>query len=508
MNSFDCPHCHYTFTCPIGATGVVYCPECSGGVVLPETELPKGTVIDDFEIINLIGKGGMGNVYRARQISMDRFVAVKIILEELTRDREYLEQFFKEVQVSGKLHHPNITSAISAGECNGLFYLATSYVDGEDLDTRLQREPFIPEREALNIVKHVAEALKYAWDTFAMLHKDIKPGNIMTNMKDEVYLMDMGIAQFMSEGSGGEKHVQGSPYYMSPEQVSAGSLSWSSDLYSLGATLYHMVVGKPIFDAPDVNAIIQMQAYAPFPDPNTASSYYEISEPTVKLLRTALEKKPSERFDSWMGFIETVENAIDNLDKSKEKKQPEEKEIVHKKKHKSKKKSAKKTRHNQKNTNTYIKRSIIRKQSSGFGALLFAGVGLMLLCVIGYYFYTTNRNSATIAYNKAMLIDNSNQSYEKKLRVFSKALLECRGSEFEDRIKTRYNELKRERATQKKLAKQYKNAKDQAVQLAAEGKYREALILVQKATAGIKDPLLLKDSQSYLKVLQNGIDKK
>jgi serine/threonine-protein kinase len=511
MNSFDCPHCHYTFTCPKGATGVVYCPECSGGVVLPDSELPTGTVIDDFEIVNLIGRGGMGNVYKARQISMDRLVAVKILLEELTRDKEYLIQFFKEVKVSGKLHHPNITSAISAGECNGLFYLATTFVDGEDLDRRLQREPFIPEKEALTIVKNVADALKYAWDNFAMLHKDIKPANIMLNQKDEVFLMDMGIAQFMSDGSGGEENVQGSPYYMSPEQVSAAPLSWSSDLYSLGATLYHMVVGKPIFDAPEVQHIIHMQAYKPFPDPNEASSFYKISEPTVNLLRTALEKKPINRFDSWMGFIEAVDDAIYKLEHSNE---PEKKtfyedgDFIQKKKNKNRKKHSHKTRHNTKSSINSVKKTIARKKSSGNGTTLIILVAILLLCSVVYFLYTTNRNTAIIAYNKALLIDNSNKSYDEKIRVFREALMACQGTGFSQKIKLRYDELIKERNTQKQLAENYKKAKEQALLLAADGNYKDAILLIKNAGENIKDPLLIQDIQSYLKLLQDGMRKK
>ena len=510
MNSFECPHCHCTFACPEGATGVVYCPECSGGIVLPETELPKGTILDDFEIISLIGTGGMGNVYKARQISMDRDVAVKILLEELTRDKEYLIQFFKEVKVSGKLHHPNITSAISAGECNGLFYLATTFVDGEDLDRRLQREPFIPEKEALSIVKNVANALKYAWDNFAMLHKDIKPANIMLNKKDEVFLMDMGIAQFMSDGSGGEENVQGSPYYMSPEQVCAAPLSWSSDLYSLGATLYHMVVGKPLFDDPDVQKIIKMQAYEPFPDPNAETSYYKISEPTVNLLRTALEKKPADRFDSWMGFIEAIDDAVDKLEHGNEgdHHKTRDADSSHKKKSKHKKNHSQKTRNNTKNSYVSIKKTIVKKKSSGTGVILIILVCILLLAAFTYYFYTKKYNAAIFAYNKALLIDNSNQSYNEKIRVFKKAIDACYGTDLEQKIQTRYYELIEERKVQKKLAENYKKAKDEAVLLAADGQYKAAISLIKNASENIKDPVLLKDIQLYLQTLQDGMRKK
>jgi serine/threonine protein kinase len=322
--------------------------------------------------------------------------------------------------------------------------------------------------------------------------------------------MDMGIAQFMSEGSGGEENVQGSPYYMSPEQVCASHLTWSSDLYSLGATLYHMVVGRPIFDDPDVQQIIRMQAYAPFPDPNSVTSYYKISQPTVELLRTALEKKPSDRFDSWMGFIEAVDDAIEKLDNASsiKGKSPDSNEPVPAKKTKQKKKHTQKTRHVSRSTYTGIKKPIARRSTSGNGFMLVVLVGLLLFAAVVYYLYNEHRNNAIMAYNRAKLIYGSGQSYDEKISVFRDALNACRGTEMEQEILMTYNELQKEKELQKKAAENYKKAKEQAVNLAADGKYKEAIYLIQKAGAELTDPVLRKDLQSYLKTLQDGLRKK
>ena len=513
MNSFNCPHCQSSFLCAIGATGVVLCPQCQGSIVLPETELPYGTLIDDFEVIKLIGKGGMGNVYKARQISMDRFVALKILLEELTRDKEYLEQFFKEVQVSGKLHHPNIITAISAGECNGLFYLATSFVEGQDLEQLLLKNKFFPEKEALQIILKVADALKYAWDNFGMLHKDIKPANIMTNTKNEVFLMDMGIAQFISDGSGGERMVQGSPYYMSPEQVTASKLTWTSDLYSLGATLYHLITGYPVFDAPDINDIIKMHAWAPFPDPNTNKSFQKISQPTVDLLRTALEKKTEKRFDSWMGFIEEVEYTISILEGNVENK-PRDNVSQHtennfKKHSKGKKKQAK----NNKTITTHIRtkpahiKNLYQKKSSA--APLFLLMFVLLFLAGGYYFYAQSRNQSITQYNRAILIDNDQTaSYRKKIRIYKNALNACRGTAYEEQLRIKLNKLKQEKKQQDIIKEKYMKLKEESVQLATDGKYQEAFIKIQKILMDIKDPALRQEIQVYLKTLKSEMEKK
>ena len=513
MNSFNCPHCQYSFLCATGATGVVLCPNCQGSIVLPETELPCGTLIDDFEIIKLIGKGGMGNVYKARQISMDRFVAIKILLEELTRDKEYLEQFFQEVKVSGKLHHPNIISAISAGECNGLFYLATSFVDGQDLEQILIKDKFFTEKEALQIILKVADALKYAWDNFGMLHKDIKPANIMTNIKDEVFLMDMGIAQFISDGSGGEKMVQGSPYYMSPEQVTASKLTWTSDLYSLGATLYHMLTGYPVFDAPDVNDIIKMHAWSPFPDPNNQRSFQQISQPTVELLRTTLEKKPEKRFDSWMGFIEELENIISILEGNEERQHRD--HVSHhtesnlKKHSKGKKKQTTKTKAMA--THTRTKASPIRnlQQKKSSAAPLFLLMFFLLIAAGGYYFYAQSRNQSITQYNRAILIDNDQTaSYKKKIRIYQNALNACRGTEYEGQLRTKLNKLKKEKRQQDIITKRYMKIKEESVELVADGKYKEAFIKIQKILMDIKDPALRQEIQVYLNTIKSEMGKK
>ena len=199
MQKFDCPHCHRIFESDPGENEVVLCPHCNSTVALPEEDLPPGTIIGGFEIIRLLGHGGMGNVYLANQISMNRPVALKILLKSMTQDKESVKQFLNEVRVSGKLNHRNIITAIDAGEIDDTYFLVTTFVDGLDLERRLEEDRILPEKEALRITLKVADALKYAWENHGILHKDIKPGNIMLDSKGEVYLMDMGIAQFIGD---------------------------------------------------------------------------------------------------------------------------------------------------------------------------------------------------------------------------------------------------------------------------------------------------------------------
>ena len=314
MQTFDCTHCHRIFESEPGENEVVMCPHCNSAVALPEKELPPGSVIGGFEIIRLLGHGGMGNVYLANQLSMNRPVALKILLKAMTQDKESVKQFLHEVRVSGQLNHRNIITAIDAGEIDDTYYLVTTFVDGWDIEKRLEENNRIPEKEALKIILKIADALQYAWESHGLLHKDIKPGNIMQDSNEEVYLMDMGIAQFIGEAPSQDDHILGSPFFMSPEQTKGERLSWTSDLYSLGATLYNMITGVPPYDANDVMKIINMHSEAPFPLPSERAPDVQVSKPTVAILRKMLEKDPNNRYDSWGGFKLAVTKAFRALD--------------------------------------------------------------------------------------------------------------------------------------------------------------------------------------------------
>ncbi|MCK5843859.1 MAG: protein kinase, partial [Victivallales bacterium] len=201
MNSYSCPHCHQDFEIAPSESEEVVCPHCNGMVSVPERDLEPGERLGGFEIMHLIGRGGMGNVYMAIQLSMNRPVALKVLLKSMTQDKEALRQFLNEARVSGQMNHRNIISAIDAGEIDDNYFLVTAFVDGEDLERRLERDSQIPEKEALDIALKIGDALNYAWENYKLLHKDIKPGNIMTDSRGEVFLMDMGIAQFAGDSA-------------------------------------------------------------------------------------------------------------------------------------------------------------------------------------------------------------------------------------------------------------------------------------------------------------------
>lgn len=294
---------------------LLYCPHCNGAVLLQSEDFQPGEVLGGFEIVTLLGKGGMGYVYLAKQSSMQRLVALKVIMKTLIgeSDGNIIEMFYKEIQLSGTLNHPNIIKAIDAGENDRCYFMAITYVEGEDFEKLLDKGVTIPEKEAFALALKMADALNYAWEKHGLIHKDIKPGNIIRDKKGEVFLMDMGIAQHMAlAGVKNEKEVLGSPFYMSPEQGQGFPLDWSTDMYSLGATLYHMIVGVAPYDAKEVTGIIEKHIIDPFPEPTERNPNAKVSRHTVEILRRMMAKKPEERYGSWKEFEQAVNNAFFN----------------------------------------------------------------------------------------------------------------------------------------------------------------------------------------------------
>lgn len=283
------------------------CPNCHTILLVPAAGIGPGARLSGFEVKRRIGVGGMGEVFLATQVALDRPVALKVLAPAMTRNPELLKRFLHEIQMAGKLDHPNIVSAFDAGEDDGYHYMAMSYVEGEDLADRLEREKQLSERETLEIGLYVAEALGYAWTKFGLLHRDIKPANIMLDQDGTVKLMDMGIAKTIAEDS---KLTMvglfvGTPYYMSPEQAqSLPDIDCRSDIYALGASMYHMVTGTRPFDAENAVGVLTKHVAEPLPDPRKRRA--DLSASTSALLVKMMAKKPAQRQQSWADLAEEI----------------------------------------------------------------------------------------------------------------------------------------------------------------------------------------------------------
>ena len=215
----------------------------------------------DFEVQSRIGKGGMGRVYLARQVSLDRTVALKVLSEELCEDRNLVARLRREAKATARINHPNVVQAVAAGDCDGLYYFVMEYVKGQTLEDRLRKhggrlEPMA----ALGIVLQVAKGLAEAHD-HEILHRDIKPANILISESGQVKVADLGLAKPLGDDGLSMRTesgvVMGTPCYMSPEQAAgSGEVDRRSDIYSLGATLYHVLTGHPPYEAASGHQIL------------------------------------------------------------------------------------------------------------------------------------------------------------------------------------------------------------------------------------------------------------
>jgi serine/threonine protein kinase len=213
--------------------------------------------IEGYKIIEKIGQGGMGAVYRARQLSLDRDVAIKLLPPQLAKDPAYIERFKFEAQSSAKLSHLNLVIGITTGETeDGLFYFVMEYVEGEPLHKRLKRKGTLPADEVLSIAGQTAAALEHA-RRYGLVHRDIKPDNLILQKDGTLKVTDLGLAKAArlareldqdEEADETERRAIGTPCYMSPEQARGEDrVDIRADIYALGGTLYHLLTGKPLF---------------------------------------------------------------------------------------------------------------------------------------------------------------------------------------------------------------------------------------------------------------------
>ena len=306
---FKCPHCDQSVASDDNLCGeIAVCPECQEEVVVPIPGLEADNIYGDFKLIERLGTGATGEVWLAQQQSMERKVALKILCPKLSSDKTFIDRFMKEAKNSAKLAHPNIVTAFYAGQDKGMYYLAISYINGETIATKLERDTVYDEKEALKIIKSISAALQYAWNEFKILHRDIKPANIIVNKKSIPMLLDMGISKSMLEDSSLTMTgtVIGTPSYMSPEQAVADKeMDFRSDIYSLGATLYHMLTGNVPYYATTAMAIIMKHINDTFEPPRKHNP--KITKQCSKLIEIMMAKKKGERQQSWESLIKDID---------------------------------------------------------------------------------------------------------------------------------------------------------------------------------------------------------
>ncbi|HSJ56358.1 MAG TPA: protein kinase, partial [Anaerolineae bacterium] len=264
------------------------------------TDSLEGQNLGKYRVLEPLGRGGMARVYRAYHPQLDRYVAIKVLRSDLVEEAEFLARFRREARAVASLRHPNIVQVFDFDAREDIYYMVMELLEGDTLHRRLDdyraREERMPAGEALRIVLDVLEGLEYAHSE-GMIHRDVKPANILLTRKGEAVLTDFGIAQIV----GGTRHtvsgaLMGTLSYMAPEQAMEGQCDVRSDIYSLGIVLYEMLTGEPPFDAETPLAILLKHVNDPLPLPR--SRVPDLPEPVERVVLKALAKRRQDRYES------------------------------------------------------------------------------------------------------------------------------------------------------------------------------------------------------------------
>ncbi|HEY5035811.1 MAG TPA: serine/threonine-protein kinase, partial [Chthoniobacterales bacterium] len=281
------------------------CPSCGRVVSTAGLEpFAKGTcpgcgfqlrverVFENYQVVEPLGTGGMGSVFKARDLRLQRFVALKLLRREFADDASFVAKLQEEARITASIHHPHVVEVYAVGEDHGQFYLVMELVDGGSLDDKMEDEKRIPEARALEIGVQVAQGLQAALEA-GLIHRDIKPANILFADAQTAKIADFGLAQLAEEHAEGEGEIWGTPYYLAPERLTNSREDCRSDLYSLGATLFHAIAGKPPFAEETLSAAALKKLKAtPTPLREAAP---DVSAKTAAVIDRMLRPDPADR---------------------------------------------------------------------------------------------------------------------------------------------------------------------------------------------------------------------
>jgi len=281
----------------------IACPQCGAEMLV------KGEIAH-YVITEVAGRGGMGVVYKAYDPSLDRHVAIKLLRKDQSSDQKLIQQLETEAAITASVNDPNVVRVFGTGVDRGRFYLVMELVDKGSLDNLIQLQGRVAEAQVLEVGIHAARGLRAA-QQHGLIHRDVKPGNILFADAHAAKIVDFGLAVFQEQEESVRGEIWGTPYYVAPEKLDNQPEDFRSDMYSLGGTLFHALAGRPPFEAENASLValkhlksqqVSLQSFAPW-----------VSNGTAHIINRMLNKDPEKRFQSYEELIESLEYALTQL---------------------------------------------------------------------------------------------------------------------------------------------------------------------------------------------------
>lgn len=264
--------------------------------------------IPGFQILSKLGQGAMAVVFKAKQLSLDRIVAVKVLPKRLSENKEFVDRFYREGRAAARLNHPHIVQAYDVGEAGGYHYFVMEFIDGQTVYDLVTDGKVVTEAEAVRIIMQTAKALEHAHEQ-GFIHRDVKPKNIMITKNGVVKLADMGLAREVSDyetATAEAGRAYGTPYYISPEQIRGEiKIDFRADVYALGATFYHMVTGRVPFDGTSPSAVMHKHLKETLVPPDHVNK--KLSSGVGEIIEVMMAKSAEERYQSTAELISDLE---------------------------------------------------------------------------------------------------------------------------------------------------------------------------------------------------------
>lgn len=307
----DATHGQDPETLPTMASGQRDGDTVAMGEITPISSTGLGTPqIPGYEIVRMLGEGGMGVVYEAQQIAIHRTVALKVLKPAVAREPEFRERFLRESAAAGRVNHPNVVQIFDAGEANGHLYMTFQLINGTDLGNLIRHKGALSEFKSLQVIKSCLAGLQ-AIHGAGLVHRDIKPGNIFMEDDRRPVIGDLGLAR---QSSGDDRMTMtgaamGTPAYMSPEHIQGvADIDIRTDIYALGSMLYKMLTGEEPFQGETIYAITHSIIAKPIPDPRELNG--SLSNPIVAIIRKAMAKDRDQRYQNPEQFLQDVDAAL------------------------------------------------------------------------------------------------------------------------------------------------------------------------------------------------------